>query len=114
MKEKHISNKHRAQVAEKALYRAIASLNTLEEVQAFFEDLCTPTERQAMADRWEVVRQIMQGIPYRTIQQNTGVSVTTIGRVARCFSLGAGGYKLILERRQKKEDTQDTDTSGAS
>jgi TrpR-related protein YerC/YecD len=89
--------------AETSLYTAIAALRTPAEVKQFLEDLCTPTERQAMADRWRVVIPIKEGIPYRTIHEQTGVSVTTIGRVARYLKLGMGGYELALSRLE--EDT---------
>ena len=80
------------------LCQAISMLETSEEVQKFFEDLCTPAELQAMADRWRVVDSIDSGKPYRQIYEETGVSMTTIGRVARCLRFGAGGYKLVRER----------------
>lgn len=86
-----------------ALYEAILALKTPEEARQFFEDLCTPAERQAMADRWRIIEAIDEGIPYRTISAETGVSVTTIGRVARCLEMGTGGYRLIFERIRKKE-----------
>ncbi len=35
-----------------------------------------------MADRWAVVDCLRRGLPYREIHQQTGVSLTTIGRVA--------------------------------
>ena len=41
--------------AEKKLFTAVAALRTSEECRAFFRDLCTPAELQAMADRWAVV-----------------------------------------------------------
>lgn len=53
-----------------------------------------------MADRWDVVPLLRQGIPYRTIHEQTGVSVTTITRVARCLSFGTGGYNLIADREE--------------
>jgi uncharacterized protein YerC len=37
-------------------------------------------------------------MPYREIQRVTGVSVTTIGRVARCLAAGSGGYALAAQR----------------
>ncbi|MBS0288372.1 MAG: transposase [Proteobacteria bacterium] len=83
------------------LYEAILTLKNVDEAKQFFEDLCTPTERQAMADRWLVVDPIKQGIPYRTIYEQTGVSVTTIGRVARCLAFGLG-YNLVYERIKRK------------
>ena len=84
------------------LYEAIAAIKNPEEARKFFQDLCTPTEIQAMADRWRVVDSIKKGKPYRQIYDETGVSVTTVGRVSRCIMLGEGGYNLIYERVEKK------------
>nr|WP_250636780.1 Trp family transcriptional regulator [Steroidobacter denitrificans] len=41
---------------------------------------------------------LQKGVPYREIHKQTGVSVTTIGRVARFLSTGNGGYLLAAER----------------
>jgi len=41
---------------------------------------------------------LREGVAYREIHDRTGVSVTTIGRVARCLEMGAGGYRLAAER----------------
>lgn len=87
---------------EHHLYRAIAAIRTPEEARKFFQDLCTPTEIQAMADRWRVVAYIKAGRPYREIHDKTAVSITTIGRVARFIALGEGGYNVIYERVEKK------------
>ncbi len=87
---------------ENQLYAAIALLKTSEEARQFFQDLCTPAELQAMADRWQVVALIKAGKPYRQIYEETGVSMTTVGRVARCITFGEGGYNLIYERSEKK------------
>lgn len=82
------------------LMHAISLLKNKEEAEQFFTDLCTPAELEAMADRWQVVPPLRQGIPYRTIHEQTGVSVTTITRVARCLSFGTGGYELIANRSE--------------
>lgn len=82
------------------LLQAVILLNDVEEAQAFFSDLCTPSELTSMADRWQVVPLLQQGMPYRTIHEKTGVSVTTITRVARALTLGHGGYQLVFERQQ--------------
>ena len=84
--------------AEKSLCRAILALETESECRRFLEDLCTPAELEALIDRWSVVPLLQQGIPYRRIHDMTGVSVTTIGRVARFLSGGTGGYRVVLER----------------
>lgn len=87
---------------EEELYSAILALKTKEEAKQFFEDLCTPSERQAMEDRWSVIKYIDEAIPYRTIAEQTGISVTTIGRVARCLTHGTGAYRVIYERVKDK------------
>jgi TrpR-related protein YerC/YecD len=86
------------QIAERRLFEAMAALRTPEECRSFFRDLCTPAEIQAMADRWAVVEPIQRGLPYREIHKLTGVSVTTIGRVAKFVAAGNGGYELALRR----------------
>jgi TrpR-related protein YerC/YecD len=83
------------------LIQAISLLEDQEETMAFFMDLCTPAELESMADRWQVVPLLKQGIPYRTIHDETGVSVTTITRVARSLTMGSGGYLLIADRLEK-------------
>jgi len=83
---------------ERALWAAILALRSAEECRSFFRDLCTPAELQAMADRWAVVELLERGLPYREIHKQTGVSVTTIGRVARFLTAGNGGYRAVTER----------------
>ena len=80
------------------LLKAILSLRTARELAAFMDDLCTPTELEAIADRWRVVPLLLEATPYREIHDRTGVSVTTIGRIARCLAFGSGGYRLAAER----------------
>lgn len=84
--------------AERALCQALLTLKSVDECRAFLRDLCTPAELQALADRWGVVALLQAGIPYRDIAKQTGVSVTTIGRVARTLSGGDGGYELASAR----------------
>ena len=79
-----------------ALAQAIAALPDAAAVAAFLRDLCTPAELEAMADRWKVVPRLVEGLPYRDIHAATGVSVTTVGRVARTLAAGGGGYAAAL------------------
>jgi TrpR-related protein YerC/YecD len=85
-------------LAERSLCTAMVALRTPEECRAFLRDLCTPAEIQAMADRWVVVEYLKRGLPYREIRRLTGISLTTIGRVARFLSLGNGGYDAATQR----------------
>src|ERR671936_2744288 len=98
MKSHHNVSPRQEALAERSLYTALAALQSAEECRAFLRDLCTPAEIQAMADRWSVVEYLQRGLPYREIHRLTGVSVTTIGRVARFVAAGNGGYQLVSQR----------------
>ena len=98
MKDHHGITPRQEALTERALYAAIAALASVDECRDFLRDLCTPAELQALADRWAVVGLLQTGLPYREIHKQTGVSLTTIGRVARYLSNGNGGYSLIAER----------------
>lgn len=81
---------------EDALFSAVQSLQDVDECRRFFLDLCTPAELQALVDRWQVVGLLGEKLPYRRINEMTGVSVTTIGRVARSLTQGHGGYEAAI------------------
>jgi len=81
-----------------ALAEALVAMRDVAECRALLMDLATPAELEALADRWRVVRLLEAGLPYREIHDRTGVSVTTVGRVARFLEMGHGGYRLALER----------------
>lgn len=98
MKEHRGMTSRAAARAEAGLYRAILTLQTEQECRQFFSDLCTPAELEALVDRWAVVAHLADGLPYRKIHELTGVSVTTIGRVARFLTTGNGGYRTVLKR----------------
>ena len=98
MKAHRLTTQRQEQQHERALFTAILALGSIEECRRFFRDLCTPTELQAMADRWAVVDLLERKLPYRDIHRQTGVSVTTIGRVARYLVSGNGGYRAVTDR----------------
>ncbi len=98
---RHDSQHHRTR-AENALFGAIVSMKNVPECRNLFKDLCTPAELQALVDRWQAVERLHQGLPYRQIHDLTGVSVTTIGRVARFLTDGFGGYATAIERTLPK------------
>lgn len=102
MKEHRPLTPRQEALAERALFSAILTLRTVDECRAFFRDLCTPAELQALADRWAVVGLLQDGVPYREIHRLTGVSVTTIGRVARYLTNGNGGYALAVARTREQ------------
>ena len=100
MKPNRHDSARRRKAAEDALFEAVISLRSVDECRSFFKDLCTPAVLQALVDRWQVVELLQQELPYRKIHDLTGVSVTTIGRVARFLTDGFGGYQVAIERKR--------------
>jgi TrpR-related protein YerC/YecD len=92
MKRRHLEPETSADRAERSLCEALLACRTRDEMRAFLRDLCTPSELEALVDRWRVVPYLLRGMAYREIHERTAVSVTTIGRVARFLSQGNGGY----------------------
>ncbi|NII10330.1 YerC/YecD family TrpR-related protein [Oleiagrimonas sp. C23AA] len=92
MKRRSIDIDQANDQAERQLATALSALKDADQVQAFLRDLCTPAELEALTDRWRVVPLLLDEVPYREIHDRTGVSITTIGRVARFITQGNGGY----------------------
>ena len=65
-----------------ALFEAILRLESVEDAERFFRDLCTLNELRDMAQRWAVVRLLDAGLHYGEISRTTGASTATITRIA--------------------------------
>ena len=87
------------------LFAAMLALETRTELERFFRDLCTLSELEAMAHRWQVAQLVEQGLPYLEISERTGASTTTVTRVAHWLRHGEGGYRLALDRLKEQTST---------
>jgi TrpR-related protein YerC/YecD len=88
------------------LFKAILSLQDMDECYRFFDDLATINEVQSLAQRLEVARMLEEGKTYHKIEAETGASTATISRVKRCLNYGNDAYQMVLERvkDEKQED----------
>ena len=100
MKQHNEQQKEALKVATESLYKAFLTLDNPGEVRQFLLDLCTPSEVEAIVDRWWTASLLREGRSYREVSEITGVSVTTIGRVARYLNMGEGGYRMALRREE--------------
>jgi TrpR-related protein YerC/YecD len=83
------------------LFSAIASMKTPDETGRLLRDLCTVSELDAMAHRWEVAQLLDEGLPYVEVAKRAHASTTTVTRVAQWLRRGEGGYGLALKRRKR-------------
>lgn len=84
------------------LFKAILSLENIEECYEFFEDLCTINELQSMSQRLHVANLLYSELSYNEIVEKTQASTATISRVNRCLQYGTDGYKKVLNRISDK------------
>ena len=86
---------------EKFLVESFSKLKNKEEITNFLRDLLTLPEIVEFANRLEVARLLLKGGSYQKIAKQTGVSTTTVTRVAHWLFKGCGGYYKILQRLAK-------------
>lgn len=83
---------------ERFLLKAFLKLKTEQEVANFLRDLLTLPEIEEFANRLEIARLLKKGLSYQEIANQTGVSTTTVTRVAYWLFKGCGGYWKIFEK----------------
>ena len=82
----------------KRLIQAILALKTENEAGRFLRDLMTEKEIEEFAKRLKAAEMLTEKIPYSTIEKETGLSSTTVARVAKWLNGKGGGYKIIINK----------------
>ena len=81
----------------KDLYQEILSLETEEDCENFFNDLCTIKELQSMSQRLQAAKMLLAGKTYNEVIEQTDISSATLARVSKCVRYGAGGYQKLTK-----------------
>ena len=85
------------------LLAVLTSINDEDAMFALLEDLFTIREIRESSQRLAVARMLDEGKSYAKIEEATGASATTIARVSKCLSYGAGGYRAALDKLSSGE-----------
>ncbi len=93
-------NNERANKNIQYLFETILKIETLEECEALFDDLCTKTELASISQRLVVAKMLSEKRVYSDIVAETGASTATISRVNRSLAFGAGGYDKIFGKEE--------------
>ena len=88
----------------KEFYQAVLALQSEEECAAFFDDICTYQELEALAQRLEVAILLSEGNSYINVNKLTGASTATICRVSKALNYGDGGYNTVIERMKRNDN----------
>jgi len=84
----------------KELFDEILKLETEEECEKFFDDLCTINELDAMLQRVKAAKMLLEDKTFQEVTKETKISSATLARVSKCIKYGDGGYKSILEKKK--------------
>jgi TrpR-related protein YerC/YecD len=84
----------------KELYDEILKLETEEECEAFFSDLCTMKELQSMGQRLLAAKMLLDGKTYNEVIEETDISSATLARVSKCVRYGDGGYANVIKKEK--------------
>lgn len=82
-------------------FKAVLTLESVDECYKFFEDVCTVKELQSIAQRFTVAKMLTEKKVYSEIVAETGASTATISRVNRSLTYGSDGYELVFGRMGK-------------
>ena len=84
-------------------------LESVEECERFFEDLCTTTEMRSMEQRFDVATYLLQNQVYAEILEKTGASSATISRVRRNIldNESGGAMREIILRMGLAKDEEE-------
>ncbi len=88
------------------LVTAILLLETEEDAKTFLRDLMTEKEIREFSKRLQVAEMLSNKISYSVIEKETGLSSTTIARVAKWLNGKEGGYKNILDKLHRHSALQ--------
>jgi len=80
------------------LFKAILTLNSVNDCEKFFRDLMTEQEIETFAARFKTALMLDQKLPYRKISKETGMSTATVTRINYWLTRGMGGYRLAIDK----------------
>jgi TrpR-related protein YerC/YecD len=90
----------------KQLIQAILALQNDTEAESFLRDLMTEGEITEFAKRLRAAEMLTEKVPYLVIEKETGLSSTTVARVAKWLNGEAGGYRTIINRLHHQDNDQ--------
>ena len=70
-------------------------------IAEFLIDILTPTEFEALALRWQIVKKLNKGETHRSIAGDLGLGISTVTRGSRELRNKNGGFHLMLKKVSK-------------
>lgn len=89
--EKTLNNQNLSEICE-----IISKLNRPEDVEVFMEELFTPSERQDLIQRWNILKMLDENKPQRTISTELSVGLCKVTRGSKILKNEKSLIKKIL------------------
>ncbi len=80
---------------KKRLFEVLAKIDSAEDLENLFADLCTKKEVENMADRLYAAELLIAGNTYTQVMSSVNISSATLSRVSQCVQYGNGYSKLL-------------------
>lgn len=77
--------------------QVLSKLSEPSEIEILLRDLLTPSEVEALTERWAIVRALDAGDTQRKVSEALGVSITTVSRGSRSLKYGLGGFRRAFD-----------------
>jgi len=90
-----MNNKYKTELLE-----VIASIKNQRLLNNFLDDILTPNEYDEVVKRWQVVKELNDGIPQRQIAKNLKISLAKITRGSRVLLNKKGAFNQLLKKKK--------------
>ena len=77
------------------LFELIASLESKEDCELLFSDLCTFKEIEQMSQRIKAASLLIEGHTFKEVTEQCDISSATLSRVSKCVKYGDGYVKFL-------------------
>ena len=83
--------------AIKELSATLAATDDSELIEDFLESILTPNEISEVSSRWELVKQIDEGVSQRKIAEKLGLSLCKITRGSKELKKEGSSFKKMID-----------------
>lgn len=80
------------------LYELFASIRSPKEAELLLKDILTPQELDSIAERWQLIQMLSEGVTQRDIADKLDISISKITRGSRMLQYGSGGFRYFLQK----------------
>lgn len=81
------------------LYKLLARAKTEKDMRLLLGDLLSPKELATIAERWQLVQMLSEGVPQRSIAKALGISISKVTRGSLALKRSRGGFRKFMKKK---------------